>query len=284
MSYSLKTAKRIFSFSILENDLFLQKLIQKSSIERNLAAEEISKQLKNLTYISADRIPPAELYEVGSSDAEIVVGSKGQYTICVLEIFKELKVNQTLLYHASNFNTLFRQVESWLGHFFPGTILNINPIKNVSKLSLGIKTSKETEFLRPQNVGYGITQLLPIITACLKAKSGDIILIENPEAHLHPYGQSEIGAFLANVASTGVQIIVESHSENVLNGIRKGMLSNKNLNSEDIMIYFFEDIYKKDNRIIPIHIEPNGDLSDFPVDFFDQARQDLREILKRSRR
>lgn len=62
------------------------------------------------------------------------------------------------------------------------------------------------------------------------------------------------------------------------------ILSNINLNSEDIMIYFFEDVYKKENKIIPIHIEPNGDLSDFPVDFFDQARQDLREILKHSRR
>ena len=267
-----------------DKDFYLHRLILKECIEKHLSVAAFSNKLKNLTYISADRIPPVELYDVGSNDSDIVVGSKGEFTIWILKSFDDLDINFDLMNTASNSRKLTRQAEAWLSHFFPGANLDISEIPNVNKLTLGIKSNKETGFLRPQNVGYGLTQLLPIITACLKAKRDDIILIENPEAHLHPSDQSEMGVFLSKVAATGVQLIVESHSDHILNGIRRGVLSTHELKAEDVSIYFFDEYEKKENRIIPIRIEPNGDLSDFPVDFFDQVRQDLIEIIKLSKK
>ena len=267
-----------------DKKFLLHGLISKECIENHLVVGSLSKKLKNLTYISADRIPPVELYDVGSNDSNTVVGSKGEFTIWILKAFDDLDINMDMIYPGSNSRKLTRQVEAWLSHFFPGATLEIHDIPNVSKLSLGIKTSKETGFLRPQNVGYGLSQLLPIITACLKAKKDDIILIENPEAHLHPFGQSEMGVFLSKVAATGVQLIVESHSDHILNGIRKAVLNTPELKAEDVKIYFFDELEKKDKRIIPIRIESNADLSEFPLDFFDQGRKDLREILKLSNR
>lgn len=70
------------------------------------------------------------------------------------------------------------------------------------------------------NIGFGISYVLPIIVTGLIAKPDTIMVVENPEAHLHPSAQSKIGQFLAVIAQSGVNVIVETHSDHVINGIQ----------------------------------------------------------------
>lgn len=111
--------------------------------------------------------------------------------------------------------------------FFPGCGLVVQQVPQANAVTLGLRTSEDTDFHRPIHVGFGLTQILPIVVAALSASKGYIILIENPEVHLHPAGQALMGQFLADVAVAGVQVIVETHSDHVLNGIRRLVKENK---------------------------------------------------------
>src|SRR5690606_33917123 len=95
-----------------------------------------------------------------------------------------------------------------------------------------------SEFQRPQNVGFGLTQLFPILVAALAATEGDVLVIENPEVHLHPKAQQDIGTLLAKVASSGVQVIVETHSDHVLNGVRLAAKTQA-IKPGDVALHFF---------------------------------------------
>ena len=101
--------------------------------------------------------------------------------------------------------------------------------------------------------------------------------IEEPEAHLHPAAQSRIGKFLQIISLSGVQIIVETHSEHVIDGIR---LQAAYMEQTDHVTVDFFNRRDKDIDIKKIWLDKNGELSDWPKDFFDQKSIDLRELLK----
>lgn len=70
------------------------------------------------------------------------------------------------------------------------------------------------------NVGFGLTDILSVILTGLLAKKGAVFIVKNPEAHLHPAGQTYLGMFLAKLQKTAVQVVVESHSKHIFNGLR----------------------------------------------------------------
>ncbi len=92
---------------------------------------------------------------------------------------------------------------------------------------------------RATNVGFGITYVLPILVAILSSRAGALLLIENPEAHLHPKGQAEMGALLARAASCGIQVLIETHSDHVLNGIRVATHDGI-IEPQDIQLHYFQ--------------------------------------------
>jgi len=134
---------------------------------------------------------------------------------------------------------------------------------------------------KPQNVGFGISYILPVLVTLLSAKTGSIIIIENPEAHLHPRGQAEMGKLIAETVARGVQVFVETHSDHVINGIRvavkKGVVK-----PSDVNIAFFErgphDMAQEDGTInheiyaevTNIKVDATGSLSEWPKDFMDE--------------
>ena len=83
------------------------------------------------------------------------------------------------------------------------------------------------------NVGFGLSYALPIVVALLASERDSLLLIENPEAHLHEAAQSELGMMIARAAEAGIQVIVETHSNHVLNGI---LMASKRFEEEDIGI------------------------------------------------
>jgi predicted ATPase len=132
-------------------------------------------------------------------------------------------------------------------------------------------------------MGFGVTYALPVVTAALLAPSDSLLLVENPEAHLHPSGQSAVGAFLARVASDGVQVILETHSDHVINGIRRAISADYVLPASDVAIHFFRADEGDNPSVVKIDVQPRGDLSEWPEGFFDQMDADL-AALARARR
>jgi predicted ATPase len=240
----------------------------------------------NFYYLNAERLGPRIRHWINEKGGFLHCGSRGEYTVEVLartkaplstdEVPESKWLNGTRL---EGFQDIPSYVVQWMEFIAPGT--DIGDAKIHSKLrSASIVVNGNS----PPNVGFGLSYVLPIVTTGLIAKENSIFVVENPEAHLHPKGQSNMGFFLAQMASAGIQVIVETHSEHVVNGIRKASLFLDRLNPSDVSINFFSGITDKESDIVPILLNEKGDLTPFPIDFFDQTRQDLLEILKFSRR
>ena len=133
--------------------------------------------------------------------------------------------------------------------------------------------------IRMDSLGVGFSQLAPIILLCLNASEGDTIILEQPELHLHPSVQQKFGDFLIAM-SEKIQIIVETHSDHMLNRIRR-RVSEKDLLEEEVAIYFAERIEGKTSFRLA-ELDPNGSykLSDFPKGFFDQGAEDAFTLLR----
>ena len=110
-----------------------------------------------------------------------------------------------------------------------------------------------------------------------------MLIVENPEAHLHPGAQTAIGIFLAAVASAGVQVLVETHSENVLNGVRLAAL--RGVIPHDDASFLFLSLGEGPGQPIlhPITMDKAAELTSWPQGFFDQQGADLMEIMKARR-
>jgi len=134
-------------------------------------------------------------------------------------------------------------------------------------------------FVRPGNTGFGISYALGIIVAGLAAEHDTVLLVENPEAHLHPRAQSLIGEFLARVSAGGAQVFVETHSEHVLNGVRR-MVKQQIIPPDKCRLFFFS---RTAGDLEPtktdVPISGSGEIEIWPEGFFDQLDKDLTEIL-----
>lgn len=254
--------------------------------------------LGNLTFISAEREGPRDLYpledkhvghdpkyvfgdnEGGSTIANARnytffgrVGVRGENTASVLfqgsdELVKE---DLRLPEHSP---TLLHQVGAWMNKFFPGCALEVQRVPNRNYVTLGMRMSEKTDFLRPFHSGFGLTQVLPIVVAALSIPEGNILLIENPEVHLHPAGQALMGQFLGEVAMSGIQVVVETHSDHVLNGIRRAVKSGR-IPAKKVDLHFFRARSDGDPQVLSPMIDGDGNIDYWPTGFFDQFDKDI---------
>jgi len=236
-----------------------------------LNIDSLAYRLRGLSYITAERIGPREFYSIEETAA--VVGPAGEHAVSVLHLGRDERVLDGLIVKGIP-PTLLRQVEARMQQFFPGCGLVVLQVPQANAVTLGLRTSDDTDFHRPIHVGFGLTQILPIIVAALSAKSGGILLIENPEVHLHPAGQALMGRFLADVAMAGVQVIVETHSDHVLNGIRRAV-KDERITPEQVVIHFFKPRTKGNSQVLSPQLDRFGNIDTWPDGFFDQFDKDM---------
>lgn len=242
-------------------------------IKGDTDAQSLAIRSRDLTYITAEREGPREFYTLGDQHATSTVGPTGENAISVLYRRRDELVRDTLLLSGQT-PRLLPQVRERLAQFFPSCDLNVQQVSNANIVTMGIKNSPDTEFLRPINCGFGITQVLPIIVAVLSIPEGSILLVENPEVHLHPSGQALMGQLLAEVAHAGVQVIVETHSDHVLNGIRRAVKAEL-LPAEATAIHFFRPRSAGSPQVLSPTLDSSGNIDVWPEGFFDQFDKDL---------
>ena len=230
-------------------------------------------RVKDLTYITAEREGPREVYPLEDQHIVARVGPRGENAVSVFHRERDERVSDALRL-AEVAPTLFHQVSARLDRFFPGCAVDVQQVPNANAVTLGVRTSEDTGFLRPVHCGFGITQILPVIVAALSLPPGNLLLIENPEVHLHPAGQALMGQFLAQVARSGVQVIVESHSDHILNGIRRAVKSGS-IPAEDVAIHFFRPRITEGPQVLMPALDDSGNIDVWPSGFFDQFDKDL---------
>ena len=230
------------------------------------------------SYLAAERLGPRVTQDIPSTDT-ITTGVSGEYVGYALHKAATQHIDRLrcLDTHSS---TLFSiQLEAWLDLIMPGVQVKPRIYEEIGKVNIGIrKRISETDYLIPSNIGFGISYVLPIIVAGLTAAKDSMLIIENPEAHLHPAGQTSIGKFLAKVAGSGVQVIVETHSEHIINGARIAVLEQL-VKPESLLVNYF-DSETSEPQVHPININSKGELSSWPPGFFDQQEKDLSSIFQ----
>lgn len=235
--------------------------------------ESLTDRLKGLSYITAERVGPREVYTLQDRQMATVVGPAGEHAVSILERGREEKVLDELVL-PDVAPTRLRQVEARMRSFFPGCGLVVQQVPQANAVTLGLRTSDETDFHRPIHAGFGLTQVLPIVVAGLSAAEGDILLIENPEVHLHPAGQALVGQFLVDVARAGVQVVVETHSDHILNGIRRSVKAGL-LTPEQVAIHFFSPRSGDAAQVLSPILDASGNIDTWPEGFFDQFDKDM---------
>lgn len=228
----------------------------------------------HMHYLCAERIGPRQTIKKEGTD-NLYCGRNGQRTAEVIDnnYFSSMDSMRTI----NNENIKFSiALDQWTDYIFPGTSIRIKPYGD-KFLQVTIRNNRFPSYANAPNVGFGVSYALPIIVSGLLTRNEDWLLIENPEAHLHAKAQSNMGYFLAQMAAAGVRVIIETHSEHIVNGIRRFIATTELLQPDDTTIYFLPD--KGDYSPIKISIDKDGNLSDFPVDFFDQSRQDMLAII-----
>lgn len=250
---------------------------------RYLGYGENASSIDKIHYIAADRIGPKPYYEKTTLGKFPNVGPRGEHTANILYRLGDDLVNDQL-YLGNDTKTVMQQTEEWLKKILGGAKVELKgKEREHTVLNLLMNTEDSKGRYRPSNVGFGYTYILPIVVSGLIAKSGEILIVENPEAHLHPKAQSELTKFLALVASCGVQVFIESHSEHVLNAIRVTTLQKEIeiANNEVSVLYFQND---KKEPFVHLKIDEKGKINNWVDGFFDQQELDLGEIFRLSRK
>jgi predicted ATPase len=240
------------------------------------------------TYLSAERLGPRGVLGTSALPMDALeLGVRGEYCAQVLAALGDRPIEHRERLHPNRgpevAPLLKYELENWLGEIVRPVQIGIEPYPGGLITALQFRTPGE-EWVRAPNMGFGVSYALPVVLAGLVAAPGGLLMVENPEAHLHPAGQSRIGVFLAWLAGQGVQTIVETHSDHVLNGMRRAIGEHNYLTWTDAVVQFFDTDENGTPRAIPLRFTPTGGVSDWPPGFFDQYQIDVAALGRIRRR
>ncbi|MYZ35486.1 MULTISPECIES: DUF3696 domain-containing protein [unclassified Streptomyces] len=234
-------------------------------------------------YLKADRIVPDVSYP-RSHDAAVrrsFLGARGEHTVNFLRAHQDDTVTATSLRLPEQSSTSLREAtDYWMQRLCPGVNIETVDIPGTDSVRLsygfGSGVSASNRY-RPTNVGFGLTYALPIVVACVSAQPGSLILLENPEAHLHPQGQTWLAYLAVAAVSAGAQVILETHSDHVLNGLRIAVKDGR-IPASSTAVHFFRRNGQTAEVISP-GMGTDGMLSDWPKGFFDEWENSLEQLL-----
>lgn len=277
-----------FIGSIDKNDFNILNIEYETN--NNLIENESLNFTSYFDFIGADRFGPKVFHKTDSNFSRIRVGKYGEYSTMVLNKYKDKFLLMELNGERASLRT---HVDYWMSEIFGYVKIDTEYIEQANIAILKIKNQPSGDYESPLNMPFGISYILPIVISVLVRQIpkeevfddyiGDnsekaMVIIENPEAHLHPSAQSKLGYFLA-LMSRNTQIMIETHSEHIINGIRISV-KNKLITRSNVLFNFFEQGDKiGQNTIRQIDIDNEGNLSDWPKGFFDQYENDLMDLM-----
>ncbi len=140
-----------------------------------------------------------------------------------------------------------------------------------------VKRSPNSAEVLITDVGFGVSQVLPILVLCYYAPKGSTLIFEQPEIHLHPSVQAGLADIFIEVIKTrNIQIIIESHSEHLLRRLQRRMAEEKDgFTNEDAALYFCKMDNQGDSELVPLEIDTYGNICNYPEGFFGDEMGDI---------
>jgi predicted ATPase len=239
---------------------------------------------RSFCYLSAERLGPRNV--LGASprpNDALEVGVRGENSAHIMAALGNKLMTESNRLHPLRKEDapalLKYELELWIGEIAKPVEIDAEQYPGSTITALKFR-SPGGELVSPTNMGFGVSFALPVILAGLIAPKESLFIVENPEAHLHPAGQSRIGTFLAWLAGRGVQVLLETHSDHVLNGVRRAIGEYKYLDHQSANVHFFEDASDRKEAVHQLAFTPIGGISHWPKGFFDQFQIDASSLGK----
>lgn len=236
---------------------------------------------KEFYYLNAERVGPRVRQSIHHYDFPHS-GFQGEYVAqLIASLNYTVKIEAERRHSKTKSPWLEAQINAWLNDIMPGvSITAVQDLKTMTAQIMVENFFTKGEPVIATNIGFGISYVLPIIATGLIAKNGSYFIVENPEAHLHPSAQSKIGGFLTMVANSGVNVVIETHSDHVINGIQLAV-AKAEISPDMVNINFFDQSENSSQPAVEtIEINRLGELSKWPKGFFDQSQSDFAELFK----
>lgn len=250
------------------------------------------------SYIGAGRLGPQTVLPLRRSIEELpYIGEKGEFVFDFMQKMGDAIIPEKLRHPESQGVTLAFELAGWLSEIAPGVVIELSTDHKADF------ARAEYDSFRPANVGFGLSYTLPILTAVLgmaasapsagweegwgdrweqqRSSNGTLLVVENPEAHLHPQGQTAMGRLLALAASCGVQIVTETHSDHLIDGIRIAVKESL-IKAEDVSLHFLSKSKEGLSEIVSPTINDSGKLDYWPDGFFDQTLKNRATLARRN--
>ncbi|WP_419768217.1 AAA family ATPase [Arcobacter sp.] len=268
--------QKSFSLELLfskEKQLKLTINLENNTIEYSGSLGSLKKENIHLIYLSANRLGPTEFQKLRNSTTSLYnnVGINGEFTLDILSKFGEEVLPDAFKKDVEKQNTIINHVEKWLQEISPNVKLETELNKNMNVASFSINS------YTPYNVGFGISYTLSILVQLIYSlylfeqhNIKSVILIENPEAHLHPKGQTKLAEFISKITNFGIQIIIETHSDYILDGLRISV-KDKEIEKDKAQLHYFELDKNLNTKVLSPKIGEEGHLDEWPENFFDTS-------------
>jgi len=223
---------------------------------------KLLQDLKNCIYISADRLGPQNVQKRIYTANKLHLDPLGNN---VIQVISEL---------GADFQ---HSLQLSLSEIMSGAHLSVSDTGS-DYLELKLNSADGDTSFKPVNVGYGYSYVLPVVVAAMITEPDGILIVENPEAHLHPGAQSRLSRFLIKQAiANGYQLIIESHSDHVVNGLRIAAKEGDIKSSQCLIDYFYSEC--NTTIVKQITCDKKGTLSEYPDDFMDEWTLQLLKLV-----
>ena len=237
------------------------------NIDLSVLMDAFENQVRHIFYLGPLRDPPQMLYEV-SGEEHPDVGSRGEETV------------SAMLAAQRKGKPVREQVSKGLRELELADSLDVRPFAETkTDYEVRVRQSRDSRDVRLTDVGFGVSQVLPVLTLCYYAPEGSTLILEHPEMHLHPKAQAGLAdVFIDAITTRNIQIILESHSEHLLHRLQRRIAEEK-IASESCALYFIEN---PDGRstIRELELTPLGNITNWPQNFFGDDLGDLVAMTK----
>lgn len=249
---------------------------------------ELEKQLARVSYLGPLREEPERTY-VWSGEQPESSGSRGQRAVEAILSAGDRRINKgrKQAYHP------FQQViANWLKQLGIIDSFVVQPIaRNRKEYEVRVRTSALAPEVLLPDVGFGISQVLPVVVQCFYANAGSTVIMEQPEIHLHPSVQASLADLFAeaihsreNGEDRRIQLLIESHSEHFLRRLQR-LIADEVLLPSEVAVYFCSQDREAGSKIEELVLDEYGRISNWPANFFgnlvDEVAAQTRSMLNR---
>jgi predicted ATPase len=233
---------------------------------------------RHVRHLGPLRAAPQPLYGLPEAASGASVGQNGEYTAAVLTTYGKRVESVPMPNGKVEAVRLSTAVDRWVKEL--GLLAAVHP-RERGKFGYELNVSIEGVD-RPMDlttVGVGVSQALPIIVLGLIADPGSLLLFEQPELHLHPDVQAALGDFFLALARSGRQLIIETHSEYLINRLRRRQVTDDDPDAAELVRLFFFERDGPSAKVTATRIGTDGSMPEWPQGFLDTAAREIQAMV-----